>query len=306
MAPLFNKGYPLKEILIMLDEKYIEIVNEMEKGRSFEEFIPFHKKDAFYNQLKFFMSVSSMSEAIEIAASYESMHQNHVEKILKQISYPLFVLGLAIGVFFMFELLIYPKLMTFVQINQETPLFFTLTHLFLLWIFLLCFIFIGLCLLLHFNKHIYHQLFDGLFIHLPLVKSYISFQFAKHLLLFMKKGYSTRQILQALCHLTKEQPLRWLANDLSSESEMGEGYMEMMMKHNYLSKTFKFFFKINFYAQNLMNGMEDYLSYQQNQFLLWIKQLTTMISLFAYSFIAILVALIYQILLTPLEMITMM
>lgn len=303
---LLSKGYPIQKILLLLDEKYEKVVDELEKGRSVIEFIPFHKKDAFYERLKFFMNLSSFSEAIELANEVESMQKNYLESVLKQVTYPLFVLLLSIGVFFLFEKMIYPQLITFVNVNEKTPLFFSLMHLFLVTVFLFLFGITLLCGIIYGHKSLYHVLYDKFLIRYSIIKSMLSMQFATHLLLFMKKGYSTRQILHTLTHLLKETPLKWMAIDLVSESERGDNFIEMMTHHAYLSDDFRFFFKTGYYAQTLETTLNDYIVYQKERFFKKLKQLSIGVSLFAYLFIAVLVAMIYQMLLTPLEMLTMM
>ncbi len=306
MGLLLSKGYPIGEALRMLDEKYIGIVEKLEEGEKLEQFIPFHKKNSFYSQLKFFMSVSPMHEAIEIAFDYEKLHQNLLELVLKQITYPIFVLCLAIGVFFLFEIMIYPQLLTFVSSAEQNPLFFQLMHFILIMLFLLLFVLLVFIALIHFNRDFYHLVFDKFLVQLPFIKSYVSYQFASYLLLFMRKGYATRQILQALCHLSRQSPLSWLAADLNQMSESGQEYMPMINKHVYLTDSFCFFFRIGYYASTLESTLKDYLDYQQDQFQRHLKYFSIAVSLFSYGFIAVLVAMIYQMLLSPLEMLTIM
>lgn len=305
---LLHKGYSLSSSLMILG-RYEEIEKQLEQGNDFQQFIDFHSKDPFYTSLRFFMEISSLDQAILSAYEYHKVKKQMRENWLKETTYPLFVLFFSFMVFIFFEIQIYPQLSMMIDAQKgfqlHQLLYFILSivvALFVIGSFLLIF----LLIMKKCKKEKYQQFYLNYLGNFFLIKKIISYDFALHALILMKRGYSTKQILESLTKLKNNTFLQINIQDMMLKLKQGEEMLRVIENQSYLDPTFKQFFKMGYYTQNLENILNDYCEFQRNEFKKLLKISSKIVSGMAYMLIAILVISIYQLLLLPLDMIHQM
>ena len=111
---------------------------------------------------------------------------------------------------------------------------------------------------------------------------------------------------EALAKLKNNTFLQINIQDMMLKLKQGEEMLRVIENQSYLDPTFKQFFKMGYYTQNLENILNDYCEFQRNEFKKLLKISSKIVSGMAYMLIAILVISIYQLLLLPLDMIHQM
>lgn len=306
LSLLLSKGYSLFSSLTILG-RYESIQSQLEEGADFKQFIDFHSKDPFYASLQFFMEISTLDQAILSAYDYHKIKKQLREDWLKETAYPLFVLFFAFMVFIFFEVQIYPQLSMMIDVQKGFhlhQLFYFILSVLLIFMAGIIFLSIFLFFIKKKQNQKYQQIYLNYLGRFFLVKKIISYDFALHSLILMKRGYSTKQVFECLTKLKKNTFLQINIKVMSMKLQQGEEMLQVIEQMPYLDLTFKRFFKIGFYTQNLEGCLYDYCEFQKREFKKILKTSSKLVSSIAYALIAILVISIYQLLLMPLDMIT--
>lgn len=301
LASLLDKGYPLASSLLILDERFQWIVDEMESGVSFYDCVIANGKGTFYQHCRFFLELSSLPKAITNASILVEKQQAIKKMWIKETSYPLFILLFAVITLFVFTSAVFPQLsLTFSEYDNFSHLELMIKTMKYLTYLLLCTLLLIPLLLvsLYFSKNYRHMLY-----HIPIFTELVSFMIASDMLSLIRCGCSTKEMFTYLYHLRKKGLSFDISNELYNELHEGISFETAISTSKKLSKRFKYFFKCGYHTQKLESSLSDYLQFQQQRWVRQIKVICIGIQCFSYSFIALIVVLIYQIMLLPLEMI---
>lgn len=304
LSNLLHKGYSIPDSLLIIGG-YEQILEQLEKGKDFRQFIDFHSKDPFYRSLEYFLSFSSLDQAILSAHQYHETRKVMKKDWLKEISYPIGVLFFALLVFIFFEIMIYPQLMSLIDIEKKIylhQLLYGTIGLLLVSIFLNSVILLYLFLLKRMNHLRFNQFYLDHLGKLSLIKKMISYDYALHSLILMQRGFSTKQVFECLLELKNNIFLQLNLKHMTSQLQKGEEMVHIIEHEPYFDERFKQFFKLGYYTLEMENTLSDYCEYQKNEFKKILKRSSTIISTCAYMLIAILIVSIYQLLLLPLDM----
>ncbi len=301
LAQLLDKGYPLSSSLLIIDPKYQEIVDALEAGQSFDECFLQANSGEFYEHCRFFLELSSLSKAIQNAVLLVESKRKLREQWLKETSYPLFILLFAIVVMFVFTSAIFPQLgMVFADYEgfQSVSILVTalksLTIILLIGAFLFPLLFIGV---------IHHQTLGKECFRIPIVKEFVSFQLTNDMLALIGCGCSTKEMFSYMVRMRRNGLKKHAIDELSDMLIVGEDLETAIAKANCISDKMKYFFKCGVHTQNVEACLADYLQLQRDRWSHQLKAACIALQVFAYSFIGIIVVLIYQVMLIPLEMI---
>lgn len=301
LASLLEKGYPISQSLLILDERFQWIVNELESGVSFYDCVLAGGKGAFYQHCRFFLELSSLPKAIMNASILVEKQQAIKKMWIKETSYPMFLLLFAVITLFVFTSAVFPQLsITFSEYDNFTHLevligiMKSLTYVLLSLLFVIPLLLFG----------IYHSKnYRYILYRIPLFSELVSFIIASDMLSLIRCGCSTKEMFTYLHHLRQKGLSFDASNALYLELHEGTSFEEAVSLSKQLSRRFKYFFKCGLHTQKLEQCLNDYLHFQQQRWVKQIKAVCIGIQCFSYGFIALIVVLIYQIMLLPLEMI---
>ncbi|PWM55557.1 type II secretion system F family protein [Dielma fastidiosa] len=301
LASLLEKGYPLAHSLLIVDENLQPIVDQLEQGISFYDCVLAKGKGAFYQHCRFFLELSTLPKAIMNAASLVEKQQAIKRLWLKETSYPLFILCFALITLFVFTTAIFPQLtLTFSEAENLNQLRLMITFMKgVTYGLLMLLIIVPLLCIICYLKPDYRSLLCRF----PLFLELISYVIASDMLSLIHCGCSTKEMFTYLHHLRKQGLSADASNALFNALQAGESFEDTVTSSMYLSARFKYFFKCGLHTQQLSSCLDDYLLFQQQRWIRQIKLVCIGIQCFSYGFIALIVVLIYQIMLLPLEMI---
>ena len=305
LAQLLDKGYPMKDTLLLINPKFKTLLMQLDKGIPFEELAiyPFH--GAFYEHCRFFLTISALPTAILSSLSLIEFKKSIINKWIKETAYPIFVFSFAFIILFIFSGFILPTMMnSFSGIGMNQSVFILINFLKILAIILLfsIFLLILLVLLFMFNKVIQLSLFNYFLKYLSITKEIISYFLATYMVELSVRGCSTKEMIHCLLKMKHQPVMKMIVDDLSIRLESGEDLSKLIADYPLFQSQFKFFFTIGNHTQTMSSALYDYLSYQEDTWVKHIKVASMFIQVFAYSFIGVIVLAIYQMMLLPLEL----
>lgn len=304
LSRLITKGYSLKESLEILGN-YDFILEELSKGHTIEKFIQFNNKNTFYKTLSFFLNISTFDQAVIGAYEYDEFRKNLKMNWLKEISYPILLVFFTCAVYIFFDGFIYPQLQSLISnqgslmLNQVLILIFRIIIMILIGILFLVLIYL---IVIQKNEQYYHKFYEFIK-EFSLFKKLLSYDYAIHSLVLMKRGLSTKQVFESLLQLKNNKLLSIPVNAMVDSLHQGKEMISIIENSSYFDPRFKQFYKIGYYAQNLENSLYDYSKYQEEEFKKYLKNSSRILTLSSYLFVAIFIVSIYQMLLMPLEII---
>lgn len=305
---LLSKGYPLSHALIMVDSKYQSLLNKIEAGDAFTDYLDERHASFFFKTMKLFTSFTSLSQSILSARQLKEMKQSLEKQMISQCSYPMMILLLAILIFFLFESFIYPQIISFIEIEEMMLHQYLFIGLRMIMIIMIILLIVGIIGYLYLNKKPTYkkQFYLNHIVSIPFIKKLISYQLATYLVTLMNQGFSTQQIITSLSKCKINDCMNWLLDDMSTQFEKGISWLQIIETSQYFHPRFIYFFKIGLYLSELSSTLQDYLQFQKDDFKRTVKHFSWCITLFSYVSIALLVLTIYQVILMPLEMIERM
>lgn len=305
LSLLLKKGYPLSKSLLAIDDKYIELTTQLENGISFQEVLLDGRKGLFYDHVRFFLEFSTLSDAIDCAVNLIETKEKLKKHWLKETTYPLFVFAFSLLTLFLFTNVILPQMSSLFEemgnMGSLRKIIFLMKYV-AIFLIIASIVLLGLIIMAKFSDSFKKSAYQLFFHRVSIIKEMISYNVALNFYQLMSKGCSTRQIFSFLNRIKQNAVMQLVTNEIKFNLEQGVDFTMLIETNDAFCKTFKFFFKIGIEGQNLENTLLDYLQFQEEKWIRTIKIISKGIQLFAYCFIAVLVIIIYQIMLVPMEL----
>lgn len=305
LGELLEKGYPISDSLLVIHPRFKEIVYELEQGKTFEDIIIKEGRGSFYEHCRFFLSISPLSSAIQSALVLVDFKKQLKAKWIKETAYPIFVLLFSFVTLFIFSHLILPTMVnSFSQINEKQFLFQFINFLQYFVYFLLIVGIVILCFVLcfFFIEPFQCKVYESFLAQFTLSKEIFSYFIATYMVELIGRGCSTKEMMNCLLRMHQMPYMREIIHSLVHQLESGEDLAMMIQNQKHFQRQFKFFFSIGIYTQNLSSALRDYKEFQENAWMKKLKTASVLIQVSAYSFIGIMIVLIYQMMLLPLEL----
>lgn len=309
LSELLKKGYPLLEALSFLKKDDTRVKEALESGVSIQDIFLSHHKGRFYMHFAFFLEVSSLADAIESALHMMSFEKGIKKKLVKQCTYPLFLLVFSFIILIFFSRFIIPQMLNSFDAKDDFALLISLLSLLqYVFYFLLG---IVLCFACFFLYGSFQPLKQSVWLYqhhqrVPLLKDIISYQLAGYLYELEAKGISTKAAFHYLLHLKETSILHHFMKDIIFALESGAQLHDVLDQSTLLSSSFKQMFYIGAHNDNICEMMELFMKQQELYWEKLIKKAGASIQCLAYVFIACMVLSVYQIMLIPLQMLDTM
>ncbi|MEG2384082.1 MAG: type II secretion system F family protein [Erysipelotrichaceae bacterium] len=309
LSQLLDKGYPLIASLEMIDPDNSKYKTELEKGKSIEEVLIMNGKDKFYEHLQFFLQITSLSLAIQNAVSMSEFEKNLKTKLWKQTSYPIFIFIFAFLTLTVFAHFIIPQMISgFGVSNNASSFLFILEGIkwfasLLIILVLMIIIYSFICL----NKiELQHQTILFLSKYISVFQDFIAYLLSGYLLELRKSGLSTKVCFLYLVKTKETSLLNYVSSSIKTQLESGLDLNYIIDHHPLLSRSFKSIYRIGSASNELDKACIDFMILQEQQWVIQIKHIALFIQCIAYTFVAILVVVVYRIMLLPLELLNEM
>lgn len=305
LSELLDKGYPLLDALSFIGKEEQQVKEALEKGMVIEDIFIKGQKGRFYTHLEFFLKVSSLSGAIKSALHMTKFEKDIKKKLMKQCSYPVFLLVFAFVILVFFTNFIIPQMLNSFEAGDEFSLLMILLRVLqfafivgVLMLFTAGILYVGSCF-----QPLKRS--EWLFCHrqwIPFCKDVLSYQLAGYLYELQNKGVSTRMSFHYLMHLKETSLLHVFMKHMIHALESGDDLQNQIEASLLLNKAFKQMYRIGSCNDSLCDMLVMFMKQQEQVWEKLIKRAGLCIQCVAYLFIGCMVLIVYQIMLVPLGM----
>lgn len=306
-----ENGFSFTDTLQILKTKRNEhrikyVLEKLEQGQTFKEvfsmLLPKGYRRYFNNFIRYLPVLESMRISVELATHEEKMKQ----KMMKDMVYPVVMLFVMFIGMYLFNGFVFPQMMTLMtsfEINVTSYYFLRSFIQLLSWLVTILLV-VGLLLWVVFqepNRKCW--LYRVLVKYVPdsLMVQKASAEFARYFLECVRVRISTIQTMKILLDI-KEKPLvRLIAKELNDSLSKGESFEETLHTP-FVEHALQQFFQIALHGSNCEKMLEGYLVMNQQRHIKQVRIFTRSVQLSCYGTIGLILLVIYQILMLPMQM----
>ena len=306
-----ENGFSFTDTLQILKTKRNErrithVLEKLEQGQTFKEafslLLPHCYRRYFNNFIRYLPVLESMRISGELATHEEKMKQ----KMMKDMVYPVVMLFVMFIGMYLFNGFVFPQMMTLMtsfEINVSSYYFLRSLIQLLSWLVTILFV-VGMLLWVVFqepNRKCW--LYRVLVKYVPdsLMVQKASAEFARYFLECVRVRISTKQTMKILLDM-KEKPLvRLIAQELNDALSKGESF-EVTLHTPFVEHALQQFFQIALHGSNCEKMLEGYLVMNQQRHIKQVRIFTRSVQLSCYGAIGLILLVVYQILMLPMQM----
>lgn len=307
MAKLLTQGYSFLDA-IQLVQRHSDVSKYLEQGMDIQGLLLTGHRGSFYEHLRFFLNITSLQEAISSALAMESFEKGVKQRFLKQTSYPILIFAFSFVTLYVFSSMIIPQLMQSFDLSQEQSFLTTGVALMqgfaiTLMVLVMCFLLLVLCAKV--NQKLKITLLERCrFTSLP--QAICSYRLAGYYVELIHHGIPTRPAFSFLIQLNQASLLNNCVKQIVAQLEDGDELSEILGQNHWISDDFLQCWRIGMHTQDMQASLKQYMERQEELWSHQIKQAGFVIQAIAYSFVAMMVVLVYQIMLVPLQILETM
>ena len=288
------------------ERRITQVLEKLEQGQTFKEafslLLPHCYRRYFNNFIRYLPVLESMRISVELATHEEKMKQ----KMMKDMVYPVVMLFVMFIGMYLFNGFVFPQMMTLMtsfEINVSSYYFLRSLIQLLSWLVTILFV-VGMLLWVVFqepNRKCW--LYRVLVKYVPdsLMVQKASAEFARYFLECVRVRISTKQTMKILLDM-KEKPLvRLIAQELNDALSKGESF-EVTLHTPFVEHALQQFFQIALHGSNCEKMLEGYLVMNQQRHIKQVRIFTRSVQLSCYGVIGLILLVVYQILMLPMQM----
>ena len=288
------------------ERRITQVLEKLEQGQTFKEafslLLPHCYRRYFNNFIRYLPVLESMRISVELATHEEKMKQ----KMMKDMVYPVVMLFVMFIGMYLFNGFVFPQMMTLMKsfdINVTSYYFLRSLIQLLSWLVTILFV-VGMLLWVVFqepNRKCW--LYRVLVKYVPdsLMVQKASAEFARYFLECVRVRISTKQTMKILLDM-KEKPLvRLIAQELNDALSKGESF-EVTLHTPFVEHALQQFFQIALHGSNCEKMLEGYLVMNQQRHIKQVRIFTRSVQLSCYGVIGLILLVVYQILMLPMQM----
>ena len=306
-----ENGFSFTDTLQILKTKrnahrITHVLEKLEQGQTFKDafsmLLPHCYRRYFNNFIRYLPVLESMRISVELASHEEKMKQ----KMMRDMVYPVVMLFVMFIGMYLFNGFVFPQMMTLMtsfEINVTSYYFLRSFIQLLSWLVTILLV-VGIFLWVVFqepNRKCW--LYRVLVKYVPdsLMVQKASAEFARYFLECVRVRISTKQTMKILLDI-KEKPLvRLIAQELNDALSKGESFEETLHTP-YVEHSLQQFFQIALHGSNCEKMLEGYLVMNQQRHTKQVRIFTRSVQLSCYGTIGLILLVIYQILMLPMQM----
>lgn len=291
---LQNQGVPFDTLVHLVFKKDGEILNELKFGNRLIDVFCRGQKKLYFKYLKILANKMNLKEAIECVSQIEKSSNVFFEKLLKKIAYPFFLLVFAYFMICFFSDFVLVQMKDYISNHFVLILIQALKVLFGVSI-LSILLYLGLYYLFFYKYDV------RLKCPFSLMKKMISLQFVCMYQALEKTNSSTQEVLDTLA-LMDFSIVGIVSNEILEQLKKGTTLEACFLGINVFDASFKKIIKYALSGNRLSIFFDLYVKKCRLDLEKSVSKLSNGIQIFSYISIGILVVVVYQIMMMPLNM----
>ena len=312
---MLKSGYSFTQCLDYLEDEgnhecFLWAKQKMKQGEPIEEWGCQFFCRSIQVYLDCFLKFLSLNQALELSVTLYDQKESDKKEFLKMTGYPVAVFIFSLAGVQLFCLLCMPALIQMMKgFDVSTFVIEGVYRILMLCAFILTLMLVSGVILIWYYL-LPHHLIEGIQLIYRssfgfLIQKELSSHFALVYYHCVRMGIPTRMALQMLKSCTSQPILCFLAEHVDQQLKNGNDLVEAV-GIQYLDASFQKLMKTIVLSANALSLLEGYLKVADVKRRKKMKQLGQLIQAIAYSFIAIMIILVYQVLFLPLSMLERM
>lgn len=292
---LMNNGMPLETLIHLVFKKDEEMISRLKVGISLVDIFCMGQKKLYFKYLKILSSSLNLNQAIICVTQIEKHSKLVFDKLLQKIAYPFFLLVFAFFMVLFFSDYVLIQMQDYISNGKVLLVIQVLKYTFGLSILLLLFFLIWFYMVFNrFSKSLYYCPF-------PLMKKMVSLQFVCIYQNLENTYSSTQQVLETMSHMDFSI-VGMISNHILDHLLNGNSLEESFLKEEIFDSDFKKMLRYALANNRFQVFFDLYIQKSTMDIERCVKRIAFGIQLYSYLSIGVLVLLVYQIMMMPLNM----
>ena len=285
---LMDHGLDMQTMIHLAFKQDQKIIDELNEGNNFIALLSEHAPHM--ENLQYMSKYLTLKQSLQCNRKLQENQHLFESYIVKKGIYPFFIFGFSYLILIFFIENILPQMRSF-MLNDHLNIMLSglkiiYTILFFLTVFFLCILFYNA------KSSKFATISHPFFVKMK------TYKFAYVFGQFMAQKISSQQCLELLCHIQEVRPI---AQQLLQGLEQGKS-LDVCMKEQNLDSEFIFYLQAGMKTQNVTNMLDLYCTSCLHSIENGFKRICDLLHIFSYSCVAVLVIVVYQVLLLPLNM----
>ena len=299
MSLLLDSGLDTNTIIGLCFKESNNILKVLSEGKSLIDVLCNDQKSKYFKLIHILAGNMSLRTAIKCADKIDTSTNEVSKNFLSKIAYPVFIFCFAYFMILFFSNSIVPSMITYSEEQKGFLLLDLLTILFSI-LFIMLVLFIVVLIIYHLFDQSKERMLPVL-MKMKIFRLYTSIQFSILLNALLSCNLSSFICFEVLSKMYFFKEVHYFAKNIYKDLSDGKT-LELSIDTKELDETFKIFFKIGMKASNLASILNIYSSYGITSFKKIVNKTILSIQIFSYSCVGLLVLVVYQIMLMPLNM----
>ena len=225
--------------------------------------------------------------------------------LLKNLTYPLVLLGISLLMSYFFIYILIPQILNSLsefQIGNEINLFIHMLSIIHLFLFLLVGMFFFFWLLTR-NKKMQILIYSSCYRKFTknIIIDRLSLDYAHVLLLLYQSGLPIQECIKIIHALKEQYIISIISYHIKTELEEGKALKNVITKSK-LTEELKAYLLVAIESGDFKNVLQDYVTFKEEIFEKNITKIAKMLQMGAYSYISLLLVIMYQVVFLPMQM----
>lgn len=301
MKLLLDRGLDTKTMIQLCFKEHDKIIERLNKGEVLIDILCDGQTSKLFKIIHVLAKHMSFKQALICAEQIDASSNKISSNFMAKIAYPIFIFCFAYFIILFFSRSIIPSMIVysndengFLLLDLLEVLF---TGLFICMILLIILVFMYVKVFL-FKERVMPYLLKN-----KVYQLYVSIQFAIILEALLGANLTSKTCFNILSEMDFFQEVHYFGSSIYQELLEGNR-LETIMSTKPFEKTFLVFFKIGMKSADLVTILKVYYEQAVESFKSIINKMIVIMQMFSYSCVGILVLVVYQIMLLPLNMLS--
>lgn len=305
------KGFSLSHALelVLSDAKrqiFQRILKNLEQGQTIQDALSEYLETSLKFLVLAFASVTNFEKALTIATAIVNHKINQKKEMMQTLFYPVLMCVASLLCLVVFSIVGFPKLVEFMSgfsldLSYLGSIKVAMDLLFIVIVILIIFA-VGLYLILRRpKKQVFYFVVMNRYRLFKTIRNRITYRFILYYQFCTRYGLNTKETL-ALIKSINEPLMVFLAYHIESSLENGIAF-DKALASGFLDSHLCRFIQMAKYSDDLESFLESYLHHNQLKYQHVRKRAIISLQIFSYLIISVLLIMVYQVILLPLQMI---
>lgn len=299
MKLLLDQGLDTKNVIKLCFKEQDKIINRLKNGEVLIDILCDGQTSKLFKIIHILVEHMSFKQALTCAERIDNSSKTISYRFFTKITYPIFIFCFAYFMILFFSKSIVPSMMVYSNDKNGFLLLDLLEILFT--VLFICMLVLLVLMILYVKVPVFKERIIPYLLKNKIYQLYVSIQFSIILESLLASNLTSKSCFKILSKMNFFQEVHYFGSRIYQELLEGKR-LESIINTIPFDKTFLVFFKIGMNSADLVTILKVYYEQAVESFKTIINKLIITMQVFSYSCVGILVLVVYQIMLLPLNM----